>query len=87
MADIESLENFYVRVLAPPIVALLIAFLMFFIMAGFYPYLGLVLFGLLFLSGLFIPVIIRLFSQKAGQKAVDQKTSLNIEITSNTLIH
>jgi len=79
-SDINSLENFYGRVIAPPLVTLLITILMFFFMDLFLPSLGFVILGLFFLAGFLIPIFIHYLSKPINQKIVDQQTHLSTEI-------
>jgi len=79
-SDINSLENFYGRVIAPPLVTILIAILMFFFMDSFLPSLGFVIPGLIFLAGFFIPIFIHYLSKSINQTIIDQQTQLSTEI-------
>lgn len=78
VGDIESLESFYVRAIAPPLVAVLVALVVGFFLSRFDPLLGFVLVFCFFLAGVCLPILIRLLSQNAGQRAVEQRTTLNI---------
>ena len=78
VGDIESLESFYVRAIAPPLVAVLVALVVGFFLSRFDPLLGFVLVFNFFLAGVCLPILIRLLSQNAGQRAVEQRTTLNI---------
>jgi len=77
LGDIESLENFYVRVLAPPLVALLVAALVSLYLAGFAPFLALVLLVFLIAAGVGVPLLVNLLSRRVGPKLVDRQSVLN----------
>jgi ATP-binding cassette subfamily C protein CydCD len=55
ISDINSLENFYVRVVAPPLTALLVAFFAGFLLVGYAPWLALALWVFLVLAGILLP--------------------------------
>ena len=67
VADIETLEDFYVRVISPPVVAALVAVFAGLLLGAFDPVLGLVLFAFLVAAGVLLPVVGgRLSSRPAG---------------------
>ena len=80
MGDIESLENFYVRVISPPAVALLVAVLSFIILARFDPSLGWILLLFLLLSGVGLPVLAWFLGRKPGAAMVRYKARLSTAI-------
>jgi len=55
VGDINSLENFYIRVIAPPLTALLVALLAGFLLMGYAPKLALTLWIFLALAGILLP--------------------------------
>ena len=59
VADVDTLEDFYVRVLAPPLVAVLIAIGAGLLLGAFAPILGLALLIFLVLAGVVIPLVSR----------------------------
>lgn len=77
VADIETLENFYVRVLAPPLVALLIAALLWVILAGFDSWLAAATLFFLLLAGVGAPLLTRHLSRQPGRHLVDTRSALN----------
>ena len=80
MGDIESLENFYVRVISPPAVALLVAVLSYTILARFDPSLGWVLLIFLFLSGVGLSSLAWFLGRKPGIAMVRHKANLSAAI-------
>ncbi len=77
VADIETLEHFYLRVLAPPIVAILIALLTGIFMAGYHLWLAVTLLSFLFLAGMGVPLLTRMLSRRPGQRMVAVRSELN----------
>ncbi|MFC2036742.1 thiol reductant ABC exporter subunit CydC [Chloroflexota bacterium] len=77
VADIETLENFYLRVLAPPIVALLVTLLATVLMGLFDPRLGIVLLVFLLLAGVGVPLWTRTLSRHTGRHMVRVRAGLN----------
>jgi ATP-binding cassette subfamily C protein CydCD len=76
--DIGTLENFYVRTVAPPLVALLVGLAALLIMAGFSPQLAWGLMGFLLLAGLGLPLLVYSFAHNLGQQIVNQRARLSI---------
>ncbi len=68
--DIESLENFYVRVLAPPLVAAGIALCVAFFLWRFDPRLALSVLLLQALAGIGLPLLVRRLSAAPGREQV-----------------
>lgn len=80
VADIETLEHFYVRVIAPPLVAILVAGLMWGLMASFD--LGLAVVTMIFLGlvGLALPLATRRLSRGVGQQLIAARSDLNVAL-------
>ncbi len=76
ISDIKTLEDFYIRSIAPPIVAVLIGIGTGFFLYQYQPVLGLVLGGLFLVIGLIIPLLIRKLARKPGQILVEGRTRL-----------
>jgi len=77
LGDIESLESFYVRVLAPPLTAVLVATVMGFYLAQFDARLAYALLVFLFAAGVALPVGIRILSRRPGRNLVGQRADLS----------
>jgi len=75
--DIQSLESFYVRGIAPPMVAVLVTLLLGFFMYLVAPVLGIVLSLFMTAGGLFLPVTIRYLGKNAGRRTVKKRALLN----------
>jgi ATP-binding cassette subfamily C protein CydC len=77
MADIETLENFYVRVVVPPLAAALVALCTFLILGSFDIILGVAILLFLLLTGLVLPLITRWLSQKPAALSIDVRAKLD----------
>ncbi len=76
VADIETLEHFYLRVIAPPLVALLVALVML-VFAGRYELLlGAVIVAGLALAGVVLPLIVQRAGRGWGQREVTLRGEL-----------
>lgn len=78
--DINILENFYIRGLAPPAVAALVALLMVVFMAGFHPSLALILLFFLVLAGAVLPLAGGALSRGPAGARVRVRASMNEHI-------
>jgi thiol reductant ABC exporter CydC subunit len=76
-SDIAALESFYVRAVAPPLTALLVAAGMGWFMAGYHPSLAVALLGFLLLGGVGAPMLIRGVSRAPGQRVVTARAELS----------
>ena len=77
LGDIESLENFYVRTLAPPLVAVLVAATASLFLASFNISLAVNLLIFLVLAGVGVPVVTLRLSQTPGRQLVAAQAGLN----------
>ncbi|MBN2548911.1 MAG: thiol reductant ABC exporter subunit CydD [Anaerolineales bacterium] len=77
VGDIETLENFYVRVLAPPLIALLVALFTFVYLSGYRLSLALAWLAIYLAAGICLPLVIRWLSQEAGGQVVRQRARLS----------
>ena len=77
MADIETLENFYVRVIVPPLAAALVSLCTFLLLGSFDIILGVVVLLFLLLTGLVLPLITRWLSRRPAAQAINVRGNLN----------
>lgn len=77
VADIDTLENFFLRVIAPPVVALLTAAVMAVFFAVYDLRLALALVGWLALAGIGVPLLAQTLSRKTGRETVTTRSDLN----------
>jgi thiol reductant ABC exporter CydC subunit len=80
MADIETLEHFYVRVIAPPLVAALVALLMWFFMSNYDPWLAVTSLAFLALAGIGLPLLTQKLSRGVGRRMIQARSELNVAI-------
>jgi ATP-binding cassette subfamily C protein CydC len=80
VGDIETLQNFYVRALAPPLVALVIAILMGVYLASFDATLALVVLAFMFLVGIVLPILARQTSQRSNHQTIQLRAELNAQL-------
>ncbi len=80
VADVETLESFYLRVVAPPLVALLVALLTAALMATFDLRLAATLLAFLALAGLGVPLLTRTLGHGLGEHLVRARSELNVAL-------
>jgi len=78
MADIQTLEHFYVRVIAPPIVAIFISLLMWFLMGIFDPLFSIALLVFHLLAAFAVPLLSYLYSKGLGMQLIQIRSKINI---------
>jgi len=76
ISDIKSLEDFYVRSAAPPLVALFIGLGTSLFLNRYHPTFGILLAGFFILSGLILPLLIRILARNQGVKLVLERSRL-----------
>jgi thiol reductant ABC exporter CydC subunit len=77
VADIETLEHFYVRVLAPPLVAVLVAGLMWFLISTYDRGLAIITLIFLALAGAGLPFLVHQLSHGVGRRMLAVRSDLN----------
>jgi ATP-binding cassette subfamily C protein CydC len=80
VADIETLEHLYVRVVAPPIVAVLVAILMWFFMWRYDLWLAITTLISMALAGVGVPLLTRALSREPGRRLVSLRSELNTSL-------
>ena len=78
VADVDALENFYVRVVAPPLVALVVTTGLGFYLAGFDIRLGQAFLLFSLLMGLGLPWLAQLLSREPGAQLSQQRADLHV---------
>ncbi|MDG5766484.1 thiol reductant ABC exporter subunit CydC [Balneolales bacterium ANBcel1] len=76
-SDIDELQNYYVRVFSPAIVALLVSLLTFLFLNGFSAPAARIMLILLFLNGVAVPVITRYLARGYGEKQLCLRSRLS----------
>ncbi|MCJ7432669.1 MAG: thiol reductant ABC exporter subunit CydD [Anaerolineales bacterium] len=80
IGDVETLENFYVRVVSPPLTAILVGLFTSIFLASFHPMLA-VAFLIFFLSlGLVLPFIAQTFSRRAAVDTITLRADLHTRL-------
>jgi len=80
VGDIETLQNFYVRIIAPPMIALTIAVVMGAFLSEFSPALALVVLAFMFAVGVAVPVGVQHISQPTNRQTVQLRAELNTQL-------
>ena len=80
IGDVETLENFYVRVISPSLTAFLIGILVAIFFASFFPPIAFVLIGFFLILGLILPALSQLVSRTPGQKLVLQRAEIQSQL-------
>jgi ATP-binding cassette subfamily C protein CydC len=80
ITDIKTLEDFYVRSLYPPLVAVLIGLATGFFFAGYSLTLMALLLGFFVVNGLVLPLLVRKLAQTPGRKLVTIRSQLMEEL-------
>jgi thiol reductant ABC exporter CydC subunit len=77
VVDIETLENFYLRVVIPPLAAALVTLLACLLLGSFDVWLGIALLGFLLLTGVVLPLASRWLSRQPAAVAIALRAELN----------
>lgn len=80
VSDIETLQNFYIRLIAPPLIALVIAIAMFVFFAGFSSELALVVLAFMILIGIITPLIVQRISVNPNRQAMETRAAINAHL-------
>jgi ATP-binding cassette subfamily C protein CydCD len=80
IGDVETLENFYVRVISPALTAILIGLGVAIFFAFFYPPIALVLIGFFLALGFFLPLVSQVISRKVGQRLIAQRADIQSQL-------
>lgn len=77
VADVETLQDLFLRAMAPPLAALLVSALAAFLLGSFDPSLALVLLLFLLAAGAGVPLLVRALSRPCGVRTVEARAELN----------
>jgi ATP-binding cassette subfamily C protein CydC len=78
--DINTLENFYLRVIAPPAVAVMVCGVMVVFMARYDVRLAVALIACLALAGIGVPLLTLALSRRAGHAIITTRADLNVAL-------
>ncbi|MFD0960424.1 thiol reductant ABC exporter subunit CydD [Paenibacillus chungangensis] len=81
ISDVDQLQNLYLRVIAPPIVAALTVILGFIVLGSHDMLLGVVLAGMLLLAGALVPWISHRFGRENGRGLVKSRAEMYTELS------
>ncbi len=77
VSDIDTLQNFYLRVLAPPLVAAVTGLGVWFLLGAFNPVFSLAFLGFYLLAGVGVPWLTHLLSKRLAARSVELRSDLN----------
>ena len=80
IGDVETLENFYVRVISPSLTAIIMGLLVAIFFALFYLPIAIVLIGFFLLLGLVLPFLAQAFSRKLGRRLIAQRADIQTQL-------
>jgi ATP-binding cassette subfamily C protein CydC len=80
VADIETLENFYLRVLIPPVAAALVTAVASIVLGSFDPLLAWALLAFVLLTGVLLPLASRRLSRLPAQEAIAARADLHVAL-------
>ena len=80
IGDVETLENFYVRVISPSLTAVLIGLLVSIFFVSFYPPIAFVLIGFFLMLGMILPLFAQILSRAPGRKLIIQRADIQTQL-------
>jgi ATP-binding cassette, subfamily C, bacterial CydC len=80
VADIDTLEDFYVRVVSPPIIAALVTAAAALILGLFEPILAVVLVAFVAFTGIVLPAVARRLSRSAARSLIETRAELRTSV-------
>ncbi|HEX2997740.1 MAG TPA: thiol reductant ABC exporter subunit CydC, partial [Anaerolineales bacterium] len=80
IGDVETLENFYVRVISPSLTAVLVGIGVSIFFASFYLPIALVLIGFFLALGLLLPLLSQITSRLSGERLVTQRAEIQSQL-------
>jgi ATP-binding cassette, subfamily C, bacterial CydC len=78
--DVEELENIYLRIVSPAVVALVVSLLACLALYSFDPLIAFVALGFLAAAGVGVPLLVRTFSRGLGRRQLELRAELNARI-------
>ncbi len=80
VADVDELENFFIRVLAPPLVAVAVILLTWALLTLFSPAAALTVTALLILAATLLPLLVQRLARRPGQQHIELRSQLNAHL-------
>ncbi len=80
ISDIETLQNFYLKVIAPPLVAALVGVGMWLLLGAFNPLFAVSFTAFYLLAGVALPLLVRQLSRTLGREVITSRAELNTQL-------
>ncbi len=80
VADIDILQNFYIRVIAPPVVAVIIGIVMWILLGAFGALFALIYIAFFLASSVGVPLLAHLLGRKLGKLMVETRADLHVQL-------
>ncbi len=80
VSDVDILQNFYIRVLAPPLIATFVALFMSIFLGIFESIFGLVYLGIFLLASVVVPLLAHLAARRLGQDIIVARADLQSQL-------
>ncbi|MFZ5903105.1 MAG: thiol reductant ABC exporter subunit CydD [Chloroflexota bacterium] len=80
IGDVETLENFYVRVVSPPLTAIVVGLFTAIFLASFYPLLAPVYLTFYLSLGLLLPILAQTTSRRAAEQTISLRADLHTRL-------
>ncbi len=80
IGDVETLENFYVRVISPSLTAILVGIAVALFFAFFYPPIAVVLAGFFLVLGLILPLLAQSTGRNPGRRMISQRADMQAQV-------
>jgi ATP-binding cassette, subfamily C, bacterial CydCD len=80
IGDVETLENFYVRVISPSLTAVFVGLGVAFFFAFFYPPIAIALIGFFLVLGLILPLLAQTTSRTPGRQLISQRADMQTQL-------
>jgi len=80
IGDVETLENFYVRVISPPLTAIVVGLFTAIFLASFYPILAPVYLTFFISLGLILPWLTQIISRKSAEQTINIRAELHTQL-------
>ncbi|MBI2331185.1 MAG: thiol reductant ABC exporter subunit CydC [Chloroflexi bacterium] len=80
IGDVETLENFYVRVVSPPLTAIIVGLFTAIFLASFYPLLAPVYLTFYLSLGILLPILAQTTSRKSAEQTISLRADLHTQL-------
>jgi thiol reductant ABC exporter CydC subunit len=80
IGDVETLENFYVRVISPSLTAILVGLGVAFFFSFFYPPIAIALIIFFLILGLVLPLLAQITSRTPGRQLISQRSDIQTQL-------